>query len=151
VNEYTMTFVFSPDFKDVLLLRKPDDHRNPIYRGKWTAPGGLLESGESEIEGAIRELHEETGLDALADDMRMVLILVCNCDPLEAEHNVLIYATTMPPAAMKLARGSSAEPVAIYPTNILAGINIVAYLQPLISLAISRLRQPKGVPKEEKK
>lgn len=32
--------------------------------GKWTTPGGHLEAGEDPYEGALRELEEETGLDA---------------------------------------------------------------------------------------
>jgi ADP-ribose pyrophosphatase YjhB (NUDIX family) len=31
--------------------------------GKWTQPGGHLEAGESSIEGAVREVKEEAGLD----------------------------------------------------------------------------------------
>ena len=37
-----------------------------IYRPKyddWTLPKGKLEPGESEEEAALREVHEETGLD----------------------------------------------------------------------------------------
>lgn len=37
---------------------------------KWTTPGGHLNSAESPIAGAIRELKEETGLDATADQMQ---------------------------------------------------------------------------------
>lgn len=32
--------------------------------GKWTLPGGGLEFGEHPVDGAIREIREETGLDA---------------------------------------------------------------------------------------
>lgn len=33
--------------------------------GKWTMPGGGMEWGESPVETAIRELGEETGMDAV--------------------------------------------------------------------------------------
>lgn len=32
--------------------------------GKWTLPGGGLDFGEHPVDGAIREIREETGLDA---------------------------------------------------------------------------------------
>lgn len=34
-----------------------------VCRGLWNSPGGRLENGESIIEGAIREIKEECGLD----------------------------------------------------------------------------------------
>ena len=42
----------------VLLVRRG---REPL-KGKWSLPGGLLELGESLLEGVIREVREETGL-----------------------------------------------------------------------------------------
>jgi 8-oxo-dGTP pyrophosphatase MutT (NUDIX family) len=36
----------------------------PAFRGLWVAPGGKVDPGESPVEGAIRELREETGLQA---------------------------------------------------------------------------------------
>lgn len=42
----------------VLLVRRGSE---PL-KGHWTLPGGLLELGESIVEGVAREVHEETGL-----------------------------------------------------------------------------------------
>ncbi len=42
----------------VLLVRRG---REPL-KGQWSLPGGLLEVGESLVEGVIREVGEETGL-----------------------------------------------------------------------------------------
>lgn len=41
---------------DHILLGKRRDN------GKWTTPGGHLEDGENHHEGALRELHEESGI-----------------------------------------------------------------------------------------
>ena len=46
------------DWKDDLLMGKRNDNQ------KWTNPGGHLDKGECPYQGAIRELKEETGLDA---------------------------------------------------------------------------------------
>jgi mutator protein MutT len=43
----------------VLLIRRGSE---PL-KGHWTLPGGLIEVGESLIEGVVREVREETGLD----------------------------------------------------------------------------------------
>lgn len=42
----------------VLLIRRG---REPL-KGKWSIPGGMLELGESLLEGTAREVLEETGL-----------------------------------------------------------------------------------------
>lgn len=34
------------------------------YKGRWAMPGGFMQMNESADEGALRELHEETGLKA---------------------------------------------------------------------------------------
>jgi 8-oxo-dGTP diphosphatase len=41
--------------RHILLVRKP--------KSKWALPGGKVETGEAIAEAAIRELHEETGLN----------------------------------------------------------------------------------------
>lgn len=43
----------------VLLIRRA----RPPAQGKWHAPGGRLESGESMIHAVAREVREETGID----------------------------------------------------------------------------------------
>ena len=48
-------WVFSHDFRQTLLVR----HR----RFGWLSPGGRLEAGESPLDGARREVAEETGTD----------------------------------------------------------------------------------------
>lgn len=38
-------------------------------RGGWTLPGGGLEPGEDPVEGAVREIREETGYHARVDEL----------------------------------------------------------------------------------
>ncbi|MCX8209137.1 MAG: NUDIX hydrolase [Sulfolobales archaeon] len=44
----------------ILLVKR----KYPPAIGKWSLPGGVIESGEKLVEAAKRELKEETGLDA---------------------------------------------------------------------------------------
>ncbi|HET6503795.1 MAG TPA: NUDIX domain-containing protein [Amycolatopsis sp.] len=45
----------------LLLIRRGHDPG----RGRWSLPGGRVESGETDHEAVVRELREETGLDVL--------------------------------------------------------------------------------------
>jgi 8-oxo-dGTP pyrophosphatase MutT (NUDIX family) len=40
--------------------------------GTWTMPGGKLDFGETFVEGAVRELLEETGIDVNIEDMALI-------------------------------------------------------------------------------
>jgi 8-oxo-dGTP diphosphatase len=54
------------DGRLLLLRRAADDDHNP---GLWEFPGGGIDAGESPREAAARELHEEVGLDVVADQL----------------------------------------------------------------------------------
>lgn len=43
------------------------------YKGRWGFPGGHLERGETVIAAALRELREETGIEAEARDVLTTL------------------------------------------------------------------------------
>ena len=45
----------------VLLTRRPSHMRN--HQGQWALPGGSIDGAESPEEAALRELHEEVGLE----------------------------------------------------------------------------------------
>lgn len=44
----------------VLLIRRG----TPPRMGEWSLPGGRIEPGERAVDAALRELHEETGVEA---------------------------------------------------------------------------------------
>ncbi len=46
--------------EEVLLIRRG----TPPRLGEWSLPGGRIEPGEKAIDAALRELHEETGVEA---------------------------------------------------------------------------------------
>lgn len=67
---YVLLTVFRPDLEFVVGITK---QRGPDFlRGKLTFPGGKLESDESAVEAASREMQEETGLEVPAKSWRLV-------------------------------------------------------------------------------
>jgi ADP-ribose pyrophosphatase YjhB (NUDIX family) len=136
-----MVFVLGEgDLRDIVLLRKPNNHKNPLFRDKWTVPGGLIENGETALEGAARELLEEAALQVPRDDFVPILTFSCNCDPTEAAHEVVVFGVVAPPEQLLQAKGTMGEPVATLrelPNNLLW------YIEPLLSLVKARLKQPR--------
>jgi 8-oxo-dGTP diphosphatase len=64
-----VTLVYCLRDGQVLLLQRA----KPPCPGLWVAPGGKVDPGESPVEGAIRELREETGLQARRTVLRGVI------------------------------------------------------------------------------
>lgn len=80
----------------VLLIRRG----TPPKQGEWSLPGGRIEAGERAMDAALRELREETGVEA---EITGLLDVVDGVFPEAGRHYVLIdYA----------ARWLSGEPVA---------------------------------------
>jgi 8-oxo-dGTP diphosphatase len=70
MQEYVCGFLFSPDRRRVLLIRK----RRPAWQaGKLNGVGGKVEPGETVGEALRREFREEAGLD-VADWRRGVVL-----------------------------------------------------------------------------
>lgn len=80
----------------VLLIRRA----KPPREGEWSLPGGRIEPGERAVDSALRELREETGVEA---EITGLIDVVDGLFPEAGRHYVLIdYA----------ARWVSGEPVA---------------------------------------
>lgn len=136
-----MIFAMSPDFENILLLKKPSTHHNPLFRDKWTAPGGMVEDfDDSERECAIREFREETGLEIAVSDLATVLRFRCNCDPTEDEHEIFVYGCSLPFELLRQSQGDATEPTQVWPLSKLPR-NALWYLGPILELVMARMRQ----------
>lgn len=82
--------------EQVLLIRRG----TPPRQGEWSLPGGRIEPGERAVDAALRELREETGVEA---EIAGLIDVIDGVFPEAGRHYVLIdYA----------ARWISGEPVA---------------------------------------
>ncbi|XP_002740484.1 m7GpppN-mRNA hydrolase NUDT17-like [Saccoglossus kowalevskii] len=85
--------------RKTLLARRAQDLR--IFPGVWAPPGGHVELGESLIEAAFRELHEETGLllNPEVCPSKMIGLWECVYPPflsrgLPTRHYIVVYMST---------------------------------------------------------
>jgi 8-oxo-dGTP diphosphatase len=71
---------------DVLLIKR----RKPPLEGQWSLPGGRIERGERAADAALRELWEETGVEAELIGLIDVVDALPRPEDAAAPHYVLI-------------------------------------------------------------
>ena len=88
MTSFLFTQVHCVTQNHVLLMHR---NKNP-NKGLWVAPGGKIELDESPFEGAVRELHEETGLTASKLVFRGIVTLIIPTFPQPLYH--FLYTVT---------------------------------------------------------
>lgn len=58
MKKYVVIFLFTKDYKKVLMVKR----KKPPYQECWNGIGGKIEENETEVQTAIRECYEETGI-----------------------------------------------------------------------------------------
>ncbi len=69
--------ITTDELPKILLIKRKDT-------GTWALPGGFVDQGESSVEAARRELHEETGLAITNNPLEIYAGIVS--DPRTTEH-----------------------------------------------------------------
>jgi 8-oxo-dGTP diphosphatase len=121
-------------FKDrkVLLVRR----KHPPYAGLWSLPGGKAEGEEAPRDAVMRELKEETGLEA---DIRGIVEMV----RITAENEVGDYLLTVfygLPAGGSLKAGGDAEAAEWMHLNDIEALAMTPGTADLIWIAVHKLR-----------
>lgn len=69
VKDYAKSIILDPSNRVLLLKRSATDAGRP---GEWDFPGGHVELGESPVQGAVRELAEEAGIDVAESELKII-------------------------------------------------------------------------------
>lgn len=114
----------------VLLIRRG----KPPRQGEWSLPGGRIEPGEGAIEAALRELREETGVEARITGL---LDVVDGIFPEAGRHYVLIdYAAEW--MSGEPVAGDDAMEAAFVPLDQVAALIDWSETRRIIALAVAR-------------
>lgn len=90
----------------ILLVRR----RFEPGRGLWSIPGGLIELGEKAVEAALRELREETGVEAEVDGLLDVVDVIVRDGENRVEwHYLIVVFKASNPSGEVRCSGESSE------------------------------------------
>ena len=94
------------DEPSFLMIKRTTRGSNP---GQWALPGGKVDPGETLVETALRELHEETGLQASPGDVLGLL------DDFSANRGIVITPVVVLIPGVQKARRNPAEVASLHP------------------------------------
>jgi mutator protein MutT len=89
----------------VLLVKRA----NQPLRGEWSIPGGMLEAGETLESAVCRELKEETGLDAVAEERIDIIERILRDDQGRVEYHYVLHDYTCRVVSGELRASSDAS------------------------------------------
>ena len=120
---------------------------NPPLAGRWGFPGGVLELGETVVEGAMRELYEETGVTAEAAGILTVIDTIDRDDQGRVRYHYALVAVRGIWRAGGGVAGDDADEVAWLTRAEIVERRLPAAprLVPLIDLAIAVGRGRQGI------
>jgi ADP-ribose pyrophosphatase YjhB (NUDIX family) len=120
----------------VLVVRRA----NPPMPGRWGFPGGVLELGETVAQGAMRELAEETGVEAEAGGPLTVIDTIDHDEEGRVRYHYTLVAMIGHWQSGEGVPGDDADEVAWLTRAEIVAQNLptAPALLPLIDLAIAR-------------
>ena len=126
----------------VLIVRRA----NPPLSGRWGFPGGVLELGETVAQGAMRELYEETGVEAEAAGPLTVIDTIDRDPEGRVRYHYTLVAIIGTWRSGEGVPGDDADEVAwLTRAEIVDGtLPTAPALLPLIDLALSNARKEMG-------
>lgn len=132
MTKYSLGFIFTPDFEEVLLMHKtkPD-----WQKGKINGIGGKLEPKEDYIECLVRETQEETGL--LIPENKWIYVATISSKISFVEIFACVYSGNKTDA-----KSVELEKVEWFDVNKLPA-NIMSNLSWLIPLSLDKLQNNK--------
>lgn len=116
----------------VLLIKRG----NEPNKGLWSIPGGMVRLGESPEEAAIREFKEETGLDAVIENLLGVFNVVVRDDHGRIKYHYVVIDYLGKVVGGTLSPGSDVMDAKWFKIEELSEINTSVTVNKAVSLAM---------------
>lgn len=116
--------------REVLLIRRA----NPPRQGEWSLPGGRIEHGERAADAALRELREETGVEAELGGLVDVV------DGLFGERHYLLVDYAARWASGEPRAGDDATEARFHPLEAIGGLGLWRETERVIAAAAAMVR-----------
>jgi (d)CTP diphosphatase len=134
-------YVLSVD--DMLLLGMKDPAGGGVYVDSWHNPGGGVEAGETDEQAIIREIREETGIDATSSDIHMVdnkatgeaVKTLPSGETVVAKMDIVVYKVVLPKTAVEIPLAPTDDLVKLqwFPVRDIHDINMTPPAKVLLS------------------
>ncbi|WP_309054177.1 MULTISPECIES: NUDIX hydrolase [Streptomyces] len=109
---YTADVVALTPDREVLLIQRGW----PPHEGAWALPGGHVDSGETSLAAAARELAEETGVTVTVDDLRPIGVWDAPDRDPRGRYVTVAYAAVVP-TGTTITAGDDARTARWWPLN----------------------------------
>ncbi len=112
-----------------------------VSQGEWSIPGGMLELGETILEGVRRELREETGIDAEVIELIEVFERIALDDAGRTQYHYVVLDYFCEPRSGEARAGSDAAEVAWAGEEALAQYSLTPIAMRVIHKALELARK----------
>jgi ADP-ribose pyrophosphatase YjhB (NUDIX family) len=122
-----------PDPWGVVLVKR----RFEPLAGHWSLPGGLLELGETLVEGVAREMREETGLIVEVGDVLEVFDRIALDEDRRIRHHYVLVDYWCRPIGGGLQADSDVSDVRVVAPEALGDFGVSSLVEQVVSKAIA--------------
>lgn len=112
-------FIHDEDGRVLMIKRRFEPNK-----GRWSLPGGLVETGETLEEAARREVREELGIEVATEGVFQVVDEIIRDDSGRARYHFILIDYLMRPLSTKIELNDESEEYAWFKPSEVVGLDV---------------------------